>query len=53
MPIVLIGVGAVLIVLTFLLAFTIYGLISLGLGVLTIALGAHMFGRRAPGPEAD
>ena len=33
--------------------FTIYGLISLVLGVLSIALGTHMLSRRAPGPKAD
>lgn len=53
MPTVLIGIGAVLIVLTFLLAFTTFGEISALLGVVCIACGAMMIGRRAHGPGTD
>jgi len=53
MPTVLIGVGAVLIVLTFLLAFTIFGEISALLGAMCIVIGAMLLGRRAHGPRAD
>jgi hypothetical protein len=48
-PSVLIGVGALLIVLTFLLAFTIFGEISAALGVVCILVGAVTLGRRAGG----
>ncbi len=53
MPAILIGVGATLIVLTFLLAFTIFGVISALLGVACIAMGTIMLGRREPGPGTD
>jgi hypothetical protein len=53
MPAVLIGVGAVLIVFTFLLAFTIFGEISGLLGFACIVIGALMLGRRSRGPGAD
>ena len=53
MATVLIGVGAVLIVFTFLLAFTIFGEISALLGVAFIVIGAMMLGRRAHGPDTD
>jgi len=44
----LIVVGVVLIALTFLLAFTIYGEIAGVLGVLTLAAGVWMISRRPP-----
>jgi hypothetical protein len=47
MPAVLIGVGVILMVLTFLLAFTIFGQISALLGVAALAAGAIMLDRRA------
>ncbi len=53
MPTVLIGVGALLIVLTFLLAFTIFGDISALLGAALIVVGAVMVGRRAQGQTTD
>ena len=46
MPVALISVGSLLVVLTFLLAFTIFGMISALLGVACIAMGARMYGRR-------
>ncbi|MFZ0059668.1 MAG: hypothetical protein WAL35_06435 [Acidimicrobiales bacterium] len=51
MPGVLIGVGALLILLTFLLAFTIFGEISAVLGVTCIVIGAVMLGRRTRGRD--
>jgi len=53
MPAALLGAGAMLIVLTFLLAFTIFGVISALLGVACIVMGAMMLGRRARGPGTD
>ena len=53
MPSVLIGTGLVLIVLTFLLAFTIFGEISAVLGVACVVLGAVMLGRRSSAQAAD
>jgi cobalamin biosynthesis protein CobD/CbiB len=49
-PSVLIGVGALVIVLTFLLALTIFGEISAVLGVVCILVGAVTLGRRAGRP---
>jgi hypothetical protein len=49
MPAVLVGIGAVLIALTFLLAFTIFGVISALLGIACLVVGATMFSRRGPG----
>ena len=49
MPAVLVGIGAVLIVLTFLLAFTIFGAISALLGIACLVVGATMFSQRGPG----
>jgi hypothetical protein len=46
MPTALMSVGAMLIVLTFLLAFTMFGVISALLGIACIAMGARMLGRR-------
>jgi hypothetical protein len=51
MPAVLVGVGGVLIVLTFLLAFTIFGVISAVLGITCLVVGATMLSRR--GPDAN
>lgn len=49
---VLIALGVVLFLLTFGLAFTIYGIIAAFLGVLFIAAGAWMLARRpARGPN--
>jgi hypothetical protein len=42
----LIAVGVILIVLTFLFAFTIFGLISALLGVACIGIGVGMLGTR-------
>jgi hypothetical protein len=53
MPVVLISAGAVLIVLTFLLVFTIYGFVAAVVGLVCIALRAVMLSRRTPGPRAD
>jgi len=50
MPGVLIGAGVLLVVLTFLLAFTIFGEIAAVLGVACIAIGAVMTGRRQRRP---
>jgi hypothetical protein len=47
MPAALIGIGAVLIVFTFLLAFTIYGELSAVLGIACIVIGAVLLGRRS------
>jgi hypothetical protein len=44
---VLIGVGVALIVLAFLLAFTIFGELSAVVGAVLIVLGARQTGRRA------
>jgi hypothetical protein len=52
MPGVLIGVGVILIVLTLLLAFTIFGEISAVLGLGCVAIGAVMMGRGTRGPGA-
>ncbi len=49
MPAVLIGVGGVLIVLTFLLAFTIFGVFSAVLGIACLVVGAFMLSRQGPG----
>ena len=51
----LIGFGVVLVVFTFLLAFTIYGEIAAVLGVVLIVTGALMLGRSASsrGPQAN
>ena len=46
MPIAFVTVGAVLVVLALLLAFTIFGVISALLGVACIVIGARMLGRR-------
>jgi hypothetical protein len=53
MPTILIGVGAVLLVFTFLLAFTILGEISALLGVACIVIGALLLGRHVHGPDTD
>ncbi len=53
MPVVLIGAGAILIMLTFLLAFTIFGVISALLGMACILMGAMMLGRRPHEPGTD
>jgi hypothetical protein len=56
-PGVLIGVGVVLILMMFLLAFTIFGAISALLGIASIAIGAVMLSHRAagrgPGPPSS
>ncbi len=44
---VLIGLGGILFVFTFLLAFTVFGLISGGLGFACIVTGALILGRRS------
>jgi hypothetical protein len=44
----LIGVGIALIVLTFLLAFTLYGEICGVVGVVCLVVGAVKFGQRPP-----
>jgi hypothetical protein len=49
MPAVLIGVGGVLIVLTVLLAFTIFGVFSAVLGIACLVVGAFMLSRQGPG----
>ena len=49
MPIVLIGVGGVLVVLTFLLAFTIFAVFSAVLGIACLVVGTFMLGRQGPG----
>jgi hypothetical protein len=46
---VLIGAGAVLVVLAFLLAFTIFGEVSAAAGVALVIAGSAMTGRRTPG----
>lgn len=46
MAVVLIVLGAVLVVLTFLLAFTIFGELSAVLGVACLVAGSLMLGRR-------
>jgi membrane-bound ClpP family serine protease len=51
-PAALIGIGAVLIVFTFLLAFTIYGELSAVAGVACIVIGAALLGRRSSGRGA-
>jgi membrane protein implicated in regulation of membrane protease activity len=51
MPYVLTGVGALLILLTLLLAFTIFGMISAVLGIAFIVAGAAMLGRRRRGRD--
>jgi hypothetical protein len=51
MPVILIATGAILVVLTFLLAFTLFGLISAFLAVVCIASGAVMLNTRASGPK--
>ena len=52
-PAVLIGIGVALIVLTFLLAFTIYGEIAALAGVALIVVGARSTGHRARGTRND
>lgn len=52
MPAAFFGIGAVLIVFTFLLAFTIYGELSAVAGVACIVIGAVLLGRRSPGRGA-
>jgi hypothetical protein len=49
MPALLVGVGGVLIVLTFLLAFTIFGVISAVLGIACLVVGATVLSRRGGG----
>jgi hypothetical protein len=51
MAVALIILGAVLIVLTFLLAFTIFGEISALLGVVCMAAGAVLLSKRPGGPR--
>ena len=51
-PTALIAIGAVLIVFTFLAAFTIYGELSAVAGVVCIAIGAVLLGRRSSGRGA-
>lgn len=51
-PTALIVIGAVLIVFTFLAAFTIYGELSVVAGVACIAIGAVLLGRRSSGRGA-
>lgn len=46
----LVGLGVVLVVSTFLLAFTIYALISAVVGVACIVVGAVILGRRPASP---
>ena len=53
MPAALISIGAVLIVFTFLLAFTIYGELSAVAGVACIVIGAVLLGRRSSGQGAS
>jgi membrane-bound ClpP family serine protease len=52
-PVALISIGAVLIVFTFLLAFTIYGELSAVVGVACIVIGAVLLGRRSTGRGAS
>jgi len=52
-PAVLFGVGAALVILTFLLAFTVFGEISALLGVLCLVTGALMIARRSHGQGTD
>jgi hypothetical protein len=49
LPGVLIGAGAVLVVMAFLLAFTVFGEVSAAAGVALVIVGSAMTGRRAPG----
>jgi hypothetical protein len=48
-PTALIALGAVLIVFTFLLAFTIFGELSAVVGVACVATGAVLLGKRSSG----
>jgi hypothetical protein len=50
---VLIGLGVLLIVLAFLLAFTIFGEISAVVGLLGVVAGALMLGRRSSRGDAS
>jgi hypothetical protein len=50
---VLIGIGIALIVLAFLLAFTIFGEVAALAGVALIVVSARMTGRRACGTTKD
>lgn len=52
MPMALIIVGALLVVLTFLLAFTIHAEMSAVVGVACIVLGSIWLGRRSEGRRA-
>jgi hypothetical protein len=52
-PGVLIGLGGLLLVFTFLLAFTIFGELSAVLGITCIVAGSIMLGRRSSGPVTD
>jgi hypothetical protein len=49
LPGVLIGIGAVFVVLAFLLAFTIFGEVSAAAGVALVIIGSRLTGRRVPG----
>jgi len=53
MPAFLIVVGVILIVFTFLLAFTIFGVTSALLGAACVVMGAMILGRRTNGPGTD
>ncbi len=53
MPAVVIGIGVALIVLAFLLAFTIFGEIAALVGVALIVVGARSTGRRARARTKD
>ena len=52
-PGVLIGLGVLLLVFTFLLAFTIFGELSAVLGVACLAVGSLMFSRRSSRQVTD
>jgi hypothetical protein len=52
-PAVLVGIGVALIVLAFLLAFTIFGEIAALAGVTLVAVGARSTGRRGRGTRND
>ena len=53
MGVFLVALGAVLVVLAFLLAFTLYGEVGAGLGALCVVIGALMVASRRPeGPRA-
>ena len=47
MPATLIALGVVLIIFTFLLAFTIFGVIAAVAGIACIAIGVALLGRRS------